>query len=206
MFSQTLYYQGVVSGICLGEDFAHGTAHHATLPKEDGHVMWALLLGFSCKGLDAAPIFAGNHCAASREVEVQEVLDGDTIQVPDSEGATISVRMLGVDADEIAHNESETAECWGDEAFAWTAALLTGQTVRLDFDEVCEDKYGRTLAYVWLPEMGDNGNDLLVNEDIIRQGQAVVYEDFDNIRWADILYTAEAYAKSSGLGLWSECQ
>lgn len=168
--------------------------------------MLVLLLGFGCKGLDAAPVFAGAHCAESREATVSEVLDGDTVVVPAEDGTEEHVRMLGVDADEIAHNASETAECWGDEAFAWTKALLSGQTIRLDYDEVCEDKYGRTLAYVWLPGMGDNGEDLLVNESIIRQGQAVVYEDFDNIRWAPILYNAQDYAESYSLGLWGACQ
>jgi hypothetical protein len=33
-----------------------------------------------------------------------------------------------------------------------------------------------------------------------------VYEDFDNIRLAELLYDAEAAAKSGNRGLWAECE
>jgi len=176
----------------------------------------AVFAGLSgCEGLDRVPILAGERCAPDREDRVVCTRDGDTFVLEgvaageDADCTTgEAVRMLGVDADEIAHPEQGTeAECWGDAAAAWLAGWLReGTTVRLEFDAECTDAYDRTLAYVWLPEAGPGGEDLMLNEQIIREGQAVVYEDFDNIRWAEPLYSAEAAAENSGLGLWGVCQ
>lgn len=133
-------------------------------------------------------------------------LDGDTFQVGTCGGE--SIRLLGVDAPEIAHNDSEVAECWGPESASYLAELLADLTVRLEFDTTCTDTYGRTLAYAWIPE-GDpeeTSDDLLVNRDVIRQGMATVYEEFDDIRRADQLYSDEYAARQAGLGLWSACE
>ena len=155
------------------------------------------------RGLDHTPILAGERCADDREEEVACVLDGDTIVLGNCETGE-NVRMLGVDADEIAHNDSEVAECWGDEAAAWTTDKLLGETVRLEFDKECEDKYQRTLAYVWLPEAND-GEDELVNLSIILQGQAYFYEEFGDIRWHAAMESAQSNAQTGGQGFWSEC-
>ncbi|MFN7143665.1 MAG: thermonuclease family protein, partial [Myxococcota bacterium] len=77
-------------------------------------VMVALL---GCRGLDSVDIVAGEHCAPDREVEIACVLDGDTFQVGECGGE--SVRLLGVAAPEIAHNDSEVDECWGPESASW---------------------------------------------------------------------------------------
>ena len=169
-----------------------------------------LALAAGCEGLDRVPILAGERCAPDRVDRVVCVRDGDTF-VLEGDGADClsgeAVRMLGVDADEIAHPEQGTeAECWGDEAMAWLAGWLReGTEVRLEFDAECTDAYSRTLAYVWLAGEGPGGEDLMLNEAIIGAGQAVVYEDFDNLRWAEPLYSAEAGAEAAGLGLWGAC-
>jgi micrococcal nuclease len=163
-----------------------------------------------CKGLDKVPIVVGADddeeiCAQSREEDVACTLDGDTFQVEVCGGE--SVRMLGVDAPEIAHTDTEVADCWGDEAAAWLADFLEDATVRLSFDATCEDAYGRTLAYVWIDEVeGDEDSSILVNEEIIRAGQARFYTDFGDIRLRDRLEAAEAAAKAEGLGLWADCE
>ncbi|MFZ5476496.1 MAG: thermonuclease family protein [Myxococcota bacterium] len=171
---------------------------------------WLLLVicASGCEGLDRIPIVVGTEddpCAPEREEEVACTLDGDTFQVGACGGE--SVRLLGVSAPEIAHDESETDECWGPEAATWLDDLLVGVTVRLSFDAVCEDTYERTLAYAWIDESVDGEEESrLVNEEIIRAGYARVYEDFDDIRLADRLYEAEAAAQEENLGLWAVCE
>jgi micrococcal nuclease len=56
-------------------------------------------------------------------------------------------------------------EYFGKEASDFTKQLATGKQVRLEFDQDRTDRYGRTLAYVYLqPE------NALLNAEIIRQG------------------------------------
>lgn len=166
----------------------------------------------SCKGLDVVPTFSVDECpvygdangasASSREAVVARTLDGDTFETEDGE----TIRLLGVNAPEIEHPD-QAEECWGPEAAAWAAETLTGQTVRLGFDKTCTDTYGRTLAYVWTvgdPETTDD--DVLINEDVVRVGAARVYEDFDDIKLAPVLYDAEAVAQRGEAGLWGVCE
>ena len=161
----------------------------------------ALLSG--CKGLDVVPILNGDNCAPTREVTVARTLDGDTFETTEGE----SIRLLGINAPEIAHPDQDV-ECWGPESGDWLAAQLTDQTVKLGFDAECTDLYGRTLAYVWTlgTYTGDTSDDVLINEQSVREGESRVYEDFDDIKLADILYEAQAVAQRESSGLWGVCE
>ncbi len=166
----------------------------------------ALLMLPGCRGLDVVPVLEGDHCALPREEVVACTLDGDTFNVATCGGE--SVRMLGVDAPEIAHDDAEVPDCWGPESQAYLNARLEGQTVRLEFDSVCTDAYDRTLAYAWLPDGDpeDEADDILINEEIIRLGYAVFYEDFGDIRLAQLLTNAEWSAESADAGIWGACE
>lgn len=208
-----------------------------------------LILALACYPLDAVPIVEGPHCAPDAVGYVVRALDGDTVEVlvsaeldvgEPSDGDTaeegtstatggtgklVTVRMLGVDAPEIAHSASEVADCYGDESADSTRDKLEGRQVVLSFDQTCTDKYGRTLAYIFytdeaasfdlsacgegactFPDDSSASVVALVNDIVIRLGYARVYEDFDNIRLAELLYDAEAAAKSGNRGLWAECE
>lgn len=209
-----------------------------------------LILALACTTLDSVPIVEGPHCAPDTLGYVVRALDGDTVEVlvsqsvldaadPETEdtaqtGSTvtgggdsqvITVRMLGVDAPEIAHDSTEVADCYGDESANSTRDKLEGRQVVLSFDQTCTDVYGRTLAYLFytdepgtydLSACGEEGCEFpsdtsasvvaLVNDIVIRLGYARVYEDFDNIRLAELLYDAEAAAQSGNRGLWAECE
>lgn len=164
--------------------------------------MLLLPLLHGCRGLDAVEIVAGEHCADDREVEVACTLDGDTFQVGACGGE--SVRLLGINAPEIAHDGTEVDECWGPESAAWLTDRLDGLDLLLEFDATCEDVYGRTLAYAWIVE--EDGARALLNAEILSEGMARVYEDFDDIRLAPTLYAAQAQAQAQNVGLWSTCE
>lgn len=162
----------------------------------------AILLS-GCQGLDRVPIVVGPHCEDDREEQlVACTLDGDTFNVGTCGGE--SVRLLGVNAPEIAHDETEQDECYGAEAAAWLEDLLAGEQIRLSFDVECTDRYDRTLAYAWLED--DDGDEILVNALLVREGMARVYEDFDDIRLAEMLYSAEGAAQADNSGLWAVCE
>ncbi len=84
-------------------------------------------------------------------VQVVRVIDGDTIQVCCVFGDRVKVRYIGVDTPEI-HHPMKGIERYGKEASEANRKLVDGKTVRLEFDVQQLDRYGRTLAYVYLDD------------------------------------------------------
>jgi endonuclease YncB( thermonuclease family) len=81
-------------------------------------------------------------------VQVTAAVDGDTLDVRAADGDE-RVRLLGVDAPELAHH-GLPAGCGASEAHEALRGL-EGRIVTLGFDRVCADAYGRTLAYAAVP-------------------------------------------------------
>ncbi len=160
------------------------------------------------------PVVANGQCAQSREAKVACVLDGDTLDL-ETCGLGERVRFLGIDAPAISH-EGDPADCWGDESHQAVEHLLDGKDIILSFDADCEDIYGRTLAYIWLPQ--DDGESdvgsqeildaMLVNEWILEQGLATIYDGdwTTKIRLEALLLEAESAARARCVGLWSACE
>jgi len=84
-------------------------------------------------------------------VQVVRVIDGDTIQVCCVFGDRVKVRYIGVDTPET-HHPMRGIEPYGMEASEANRKLVDGRTVRLEFDVQQYDKYGRTLAYIYLED------------------------------------------------------
>jgi micrococcal nuclease len=187
-------------------------------------------LGAGCVDLtDRVPLIegSGNFCAADRAATVQSVLDGDTLCVDGCVGDVDKIRMLGVDAPEVAHNSTETAEPCGNTAYAFQEEVLIAREVTLQFDVECTDLYDRTLGWVLLEGDSDDalaglladldgfGLDedgsfsVLANALVVRMGYATVFEGdiAKNIRYAELMDSAEQAAAAEERGLWSpeEC-
>jgi micrococcal nuclease len=123
---------------------------------------------------------------------VTRVIDGDTVVV-DGVG---TVRLIGVDTPETV-DPRRPVQSFGREASDFTKQLATGKRVRLEFDQDRTDRYGRTLAYVYLqPE------NLLLNAEIIRQGYGFAYTQFPFRMMADFS-ALEREAREAGRGLWA---
>ena len=60
------------------------------------------------------------------------------------------------------------------------------------------DRYGRTLAYVWV-------NDRLFNERLVRAGFATVSTFPPNVRYVERFVAAERSARNHDRGLWGGC-
>ncbi len=84
-------------------------------------------------------------------VQVVRVIDGDTIQVCCVFGDRVTVRYVGIDTPET-HHPMRGVEPFGMEAAEANRKLVDGKKVTLDFDVQQFDKYGRTLAYIYLEE------------------------------------------------------
>lgn len=74
--------------------------------------------------------------------------------------------------------------------------------MRLELDPGVDriDRYGRTLAYVWLP------NDRLLNEQLIIEGYGREYDyHHQHYRYRDSFRASQATAHAAHRGLWSTC-
>lgn len=129
----------------------------------------------------ASPEFLTN------KVKVTRVIDGDTIET-EKEGVRTRVRYTGIDT-------PEPGDCFGSQASRANSDLVLGKEVSLETDVQVLDKYGRTLAYVWL----DN---TLVNEELVRQGFARVSTYPPNVKYQIRFVTAEREAREAKRGLW----
>ena len=121
---------------------------------------------------------------------VERVVDGDTIIV---RGAG-RVRLIGVDTPESVHPR-RPVEFFGKEASAFTERLVEGKRVRLEYGRERTDRYGRTLAYVHLPD------GTFVNAEIIRRGYGHAYTRFP-FKYLDRFRQLEQEARRAGRGLW----
>jgi micrococcal nuclease len=126
-------------------------------------------------------------------VLVSRVIDGDTIVV-DTVG---TVRLIGVDTPETV-DPDEPIGCFGPEASAFTRAVSTGRMVRLEFDADRVDRYGRTLAYVYLPD------DVFLNATLVQQGYGYAYTFFP-FRYLEQFRALEREAREARRGLWASC-
>jgi hypothetical protein len=75
--------------------------------------------------------------------------------------------------------------------------LILGKQVRLSFDKEKKDRYGRTLAHVWMRD------GLWVNQYMVEKGYAHVYTFEPNTRWVKKLLEAEHIAQREKRGVWA---
>lgn len=119
---------------------------------------------------------------------VERCGDGDSLDVRGRDGTRDRLRLHGIDCPELA-------QAHGPEAQAATEAMVLGREVRVLVLDT--DRYGRLVSLVVLPDGS------LLNEELVRQGQAWVYghhcvQDFCS-RW----FEEEQAARSAELGLWA---
>lgn len=101
------------------------------------------------------------------EAFVQYVYDGDTLQ----DRYQRRVRLLGVNAPEVAHPEHDKFENepGGIEAMNYTEKTVRGKKVFLVVDrDNTQDRFGRTLAVVFV--QNDLGRWMCLNWELVRQG------------------------------------
>ena len=90
------------------------------------------------------------------------------------------MRLIGIDTPETK-DPRKPVQCFGREASARTKQLLpAGTAVRLVYDVERNDRYGRTLAYVF-----DARDGRFVNAVLVRDGYASVYTYPPNVAHAD---------------------
>lgn len=129
---------------------------------------------------------------------VIDYADGDTITVS-MNGTEERIRFIGVDTPETK-KPNKPAQCFADEAAAFTRQAVDGKSVRLEADSVGDnrDRYDRLLRYVY----SEDGT--LLNKSLIEQGYAFAYTQFSFSKKAEFVQ-AQRSASSAKTGLWGAC-
>lgn len=122
---------------------------------------------------------------------VEKVIDGDTLRLEDGR----IVRLIGIDTPESKHAEVPV-QVFSKEASEFAGQMVDGFKVRLEYDEEPEDKYGRTLAYVYL------GDGRMLNEELLKRGYAYVLRRFPFYKEQEFL-KIQKQARKEQRGLWS---
>ncbi len=130
---------------------------------------------------------------AQVQVKLAQVVSGQSLEVlgmGNQPNLISQVRLLGIDAPDLQQRP------WGDTAKERLQALIKGDSVTLEFDIEGQDKFGRTLAYVWQDK-------LLLNEQLVKEGQALFVGRSPNHKYDQRLERAQQWARIMGLGIWN---
>lgn len=128
-----------------------------------------------------------NSAAETRKENLaKRVIDGDTIELEDG----TRVRYIGMDTPEVE-------QCFWEEATEENKRLVEGKKIKLENDVQKLDKYGRTLAYVFV-------DGIFVNEELVRGGFAKVYTYPPDVKYTEKFIAAQKEAREKKVGLWAE--
>jgi micrococcal nuclease len=146
--------------------------------------LWLLSLGWGCEVKTPGP---------PQEATVSQVIDGDTLSLSDGQ----RVRLVGIDTPEM-EKPGRPAEFLAHKAKAALTDLTVGPRVRLEYDQLRFDHYGRLLAYIFHPDGA------MVNAELVRLGLARVYLIPPNLRFREALLAAQKEALEAGRGIWRQ--
>ncbi len=156
-------------------------------------IVLVLVLVCACAALAGLASASGTGEFTQRGV-VTQVVDGDTLDVRLASGKRERIRLIGIDS-------AERGACYAAPAAerARQLALSKPVVLRGDRTQATRDRYGRLLAYVWLPGGRDLGYQLLTG------GFAKVYVYSEPFQRLSAYRTAESRAKSEPAGAWKAC-
>ena len=133
----------------------------------------------------------GSECGAE-SAHVQRVIDGDTVELADGR----KIRYLMVNAPETTNGHND---CYGQNAAQFNSDLVLDKDVELSYDVECQDKFGRTLAYVTVGGME-------VNSLLLERGYAcLLHIPPDGDDRVDEFTAIQKAAKDAKRGLWGAC-
>ena len=132
-------------------------------------------------------LFTNNCSIENKQYVVKKVFDGDTILVGNGE----KIRLLGIDAFEHEQN------IYGIKGKDFLTMLVLNKNVCIETDVQKNDVYGRTLGYVF-------AGDLFINEELLKNGYAILYDFPPNTKYIYRLKKAQIYGRENMLGVWEK--
>lgn len=140
--------------------------------------------------------YASDEQGTSEYFKVKKIVDGDTFWIDDGSEKGLKIRLIGVDAPESMNSGTREKALFGREASDFLTTLISRKKVKLEYDVDHFDRYGRTLAYVYL----EDGT--FVNAALVKNGYATVMTVPPNVKYADIFLKLERKARNQKRGMW----
>jgi len=155
--------------------------------------VWLVVLSLAVAG----PLAAADCRPGGGDAEVATVAyvnDGDTVRLRNGD----RVRLVGIDSPEIGR-DGDPDEPFARQAQQALRALLAESRNRVTVVEAreAEDRYGRRLAYLYLPDGRS------VQGALLEQGMAMAVFVAPNLELADCLTARERIARDADRGIWS---
>lgn len=122
---------------------------------------------------------------------VKWVNDGDTIVLSNGK----RVRYIGINAPEIDH-DNHRAQPFGYESRSYNKDAVFNRKIRLEFDRERQDRYGRLLAYLFLPD------GTFLNQALLQKGYAYFLFKKPNLKYSQRLLKAQLEAMKEKRGIW----
>ena len=131
--------------------------------------------------------------AGLQSVYVERVPDGDTVEA-NIQGTVERIRLIGIDAPELEQRP------WGKRSkkFLQDLVAASGWQLGIEYDVEKRDKHDRILAYLWARD------GKMINEEIVRNGYAVLFTFPPNVKYADRLIAAQIIARENKIGIWGK--
>lgn len=167
------------------------------------YLAYIIALGIASTLLFIAPATLFANEQPTKQGWVTWVNDGDTLQVQ----GVGTVRLIGVDCPEKETTDRDWKYlrhgCSNQDHLRLSAAstlkrvihLCKGKQVQIQVGGDKRDRYGRTLAYVWLPD------GRMLNQLLLEEGRAMVYRRFEFNHKKEFI-RLEATAKRRRAGIW----
>jgi endonuclease YncB( thermonuclease family) len=162
------------------------------------------LLGCSAEN---PPSETSSHCAVdgssnltTETVAVSHIYDGDTLTLSDGR----KVRLIGVNAPELAQRGSSGGGSRGDQPYAQQAKqavqdfVKKSSSLKMSLGADSKDRYGR-----WLGHMFNQAGESLEQE-LLQRGLAYHVAIPPNLSLADCFSRAEQKARDAQWGVWSD--
>lgn len=127
-------------------------------------------------------------------VSLEQVVDGDTLLVRTAAGAQVSVRLLGVKAFDTKI-EKDVTKTYGQAAIDALRRWLEGKPARVLLHATPKDKYGRSIATLFVDERD-------VGLELLKEGLALAYTVYPFAAMPMYLKEQEV-ARADRRGLWS---
>ena len=119
-------------------------------------------------------------------LKVIKITDGDTVNLLTEDYKTIKIRLDGIDA-------PERGQEYGDKSTKALGAMLKRGNQKVYLESLGQDKYGRTIGKLYLPD------GTFVNEELVKEGFAWQYLKYNSDKE---LKAAQEKAQRAKLGLW----
>ena len=140
-------------------------------------------------------IFKDNYAEQWR-VKPGSIYDGDTLRVVRGD-EELKIRFCGIDAPELK-------QPLGVESRDYLRSLIAKSDGTIHVLPIEEDRYGRTVAELWIPIEPDYEAEIHLNTAMLEAGMAYHYERYSgNCEKPENLVWAEEIAKDDKLGVWN---